>query len=341
MSDIGKKLTLEFDDIIYTLQRFGGITEFWKALTKGVEARGLFEISRCTTPSWQRLLSPLSEARIFHSSYFRTARGRGVRNVVTVHDMAYELGHAGNSLRNRMGRLERRRAYFAADTIICVSENTRRDLLGLFPTLAGRCPVSVIHNWPTLDADDPGISRQDLASKIDSPYVLMVGKRDDYKNFGGALAGFSASRLADEGLRLVCTGSALSSDETALIERHGLSGRVISLGAIDRPTMVALYRNAHCLLYPSLFEGFGMPVVEAMTLGCPVVAAARTSIPEIAGDAALLVDNAEPEGLANAMRSLGDSETRAEMVAAGRRRAKDFSCARSIDEHVQIYNSLA
>ena len=198
-------LPIEFDDIIYALQNHGGITQYWQEITRGIARRPGFSVSRCATPAWHRLLRTRSSARVFHSSYFRIARGRHVRNVVTIHDMAFELGHVGNDLRARLARLERRLAYFAADALICVSESTRRDLLTLFPALAGRCPISVIHHGPTLAADLPGRPLAALLPDPAVPFVLFVGGRKHYKNFDGAVRAFALPAPASAcGERLNC-----------------------------------------------------------------------------------------------------------------------------------------
>lgn len=340
MSATRQALALEFDDIIFKLQRFGGITQYWQEVTAGIERHGGFQVSRCNAPAWQRVLRLHSKARVFHSSYFRVAKGPRVRNVVTVHDMAFELGMAGGGLRGKMTRIERRHAYFAADALICVSQSTRDDLLSLFPMLERRSTVHVIHHGPTLLPDANGAPLEQVLKPPRGPYVLFVGGRRHYKNFAAALAAFAATRLAAEGYHLVCTGEPLSDHEAAEVRRHGLDGKVLSLGSVDRASLVSLYRHAHCLLYPSLFEGFGMPVLEAMMLGCPVVAAACTSIPEIAGNAALLVDRGEPEGLARAVVALGEPRLRAAMIDAGRERATHFSWARSVAAHAGVYSSL-
>ena len=334
------RLALELDSVIFSLQGFGGISQYWQEISSRMRLRPEFTLSLCQAPAWQRLLRLRSDARVFHSSYFRVARGRGLRNVVTVHDMAFERGLAGSGLRSRVARLERRTAYFAADALVCGSEHARLDLLAHFPTLASR-PITVIHHGPTLSASDPAAAPEALAIDLTRPYVLFVGGRQHYKNFDGALHGFASSGLAQQGLHLVCTGSPFSADEQAAIHRLGLSKQVLGTGPLDRASLVTLYRHAHCLLYASKFEGFGMPVLEAMTLGCPVVASECTSIPEVAGDAALLVPDGEAEGFARALVSLSDPALRQRLVADGLRRAQGFSWERSADQHAQVYLSLA
>ncbi len=337
----GSTLSLEFDDIIFALQSHGGITQYWQELTRRMSGRPGFTLSRCQAPAWQRLVRVRSDARVFHSSYLRLARGRRVRNVISVHDLGFELGHLGSGLRTRLAQVERRQAYAGADALVCVSEATRRDLLTLLPHLAQRVLIRVIHHGPTLDADAVGEPLARIGDAAATPFVLFVGGRKHYKNFDGALAAFAACGLAAQGGRMLCTGSPFSHAEQSLIQAHALTDRVVSLGTVSRAALVTLYRHAHCLLYPSRFEGFGMPVLEAMTLGCPVVAADRTSIPEIAGDAGLLADPADSAALGAAIASLGDPHRRAGLIAAGLQRARAFSWQRSVDQHAALYAELA
>lgn len=336
-SDPHRKIALEFDDIVYQLQRFGGITEYWRDMTTRIEAMPSFAVRRSGGTRLGRMRRIPSSCEVFHSSYYRTARGRTVRNVTTVHDLAYELGFVGTGGRAALHRLEHRRAFFASDALICVSSNTRDDLLRVYPALATRCEVFVIPHGVALPEIQPGTSPSVMAG---TPYILFVGGRGAYKNFSNALAAFSASGLARAGFRLVCTGKKFSAAESSRIARLGLAGCVVDAGTVDQLALAQLYTHAHCLLYPSLFEGFGMPLLEAMGLGCPVVASDTTAIPEVAGDAALLVDGRDPDAIAAALLELRDPALRERLVTRGRRRASLHTWERSAAEHARVYQSL-
>jgi mannosyltransferase len=330
-------VSVEFDDIVYSLQSFGGISEYWHEMTTRVEAMPEFSIVRRAGSRWRRMAVQRSACQVFHSSYYRTARGPKTRSVTTVHDLAYELGHVGAGPKGWLHRLEHKRAYFASDALICVSESTRKDLLQVYPALTGRCPIFVVHHGVT--PREAG-ARVAPAVDIGASYVLFVGGRQAYKNFETALMGFAASRLKEQGYVLACTGSALTHDEQRRIAHLGLGGTVISLGKVDRDVLVGLYGNAHCLLYPSLFEGFGLPVLEAMQSGCPVIGANRSAIPEVADQAALLVDALDPAAIATALLDLCEPPMRRRLVTAGMARAAEFSWDRSAAEHASIYRSL-
>ena len=329
------RVTLEFDDIVYRLQPFGGISQYWHEMTSRVAADPRFSVARISGTKLGRMRARRTGSEVFHSSYFRVGRGARVRNVTTVHDLAYELGHAGSGIKASLHRLEHRRAYFASDALICVSAATRDDLLRTYPALAGRCEIHVIHHGA------PAIAPAPAPANPGPPFVLHVGGRGAYKNFGTALQAFAASKLASDGYRLVCTGSPFSPSEQSMIAALGLAGSVQAAGVVDSAALAVLYRQAHCLLYPSLFEGFGLPLVEAMQLGCPVIASNRSVMPEIAGDAALLVDGLDVSAMATALQAVAEPALRDRLVAHGRSRAAQFSWDKSAAQHAMVYRSLA
>jgi mannosyltransferase len=131
-------IRIEFDDIIYRLQRFGGASEYWTEVTSRVSRHGTeFHVDRRAGHKLLRCAPVLTSAQVFHSSHFRVGQGTRVRNVATVHDMIYELGLAGAHCGARINVLQRRHSYFSSDALICVSSNTRTDLLKIYPALRG------------------------------------------------------------------------------------------------------------------------------------------------------------------------------------------------------------
>lgn len=331
---------ITFDDLIYSLQHFGGISEYWMQVTRRIEAMPGFDVEHRAAPRWHRFVAPLARKRVFHSSYFRIALGPGVRNVTTAHDMAYEFGHVGHGVNAHLHCFERRRAYLASDAIICISRRTREDLLAVYPSLEGRCPIAVIPHGVSLGPGD-ALGAEPGRAQRKRPYVLFVGGRATYKNFKRALEGFALSGLGKQGVGLVCTGQPLSHDESNLALRLGVDHAVESVGNVTRAELACLYAGAHCLLYPSLFEGFGLPLLEAMRLGCPVVAANESCIPEVAGDAALLVNARDPQAIAEALLQAATPAVRADLIERGHVRAGLFSWDLSARQHADVYLGLA
>ena len=244
----------------------------------------------------------------------------------------------GWGLKARMNTLERKRSYFNADAIICISENTKSDLLKIYPGLKSQCPIYVIHHGFT--APDFHNLNSTLGLK-DSRYLLYVGGRKNYKNFDLALRGFVESNIWRDGYTLVCTGSDFTRQELEAFRHMGVEKAVVSVGMVDEAALFLLYKHAHCLLYTSRYEGFGLPLIEAMSVGCPVIGANISCIPEIVGSAGVLVDPDSPDQVARAVSNLGNQSLRDVLVSSGFARSSQFSWDTSASKHMEVYVSTA
>jgi glycosyltransferase involved in cell wall biosynthesis len=256
------------------------------------------------------------------------------RVVTTIHDMLFELfpetfGDIGPLL-----SAQKRRAAERADHVICVSHQTRADLIRCFGVPESK--TSVVHHGVTL----PRMPAE-AEPNIKVPYLLYIGARNGYKTFEGLLHALRASRYAND-IHIVCVGGGpLTSAELALAgECMRYPDRLMQKNA-DDDELGWLYSKATAFVYPSLYEGFGMPILEAMALGCPVVACAAGPASEVAGDAAELVDWTGPESLATGLdHVLGSENTRSAMVARGHERARAFSWTRCAAETQAVYERL-
>jgi len=253
---------------------------------------------------------------------------------ITVHDvMALEHPEwftAANRLQQRMvlGPAARRAA-----VVLTPSQFSRQraiEWLGLRPERVRVTPWGVDEVFSAGPRDDESLARLGLGGR----YLLTVGALRPRKNLEGALATFEA--LADhEDLELVVAGGRGWDDAELLarLHRSPAAGRIRLTGRVSDDELAALYRGAECFLFPSRYEGFGLPPLEAMACGAPVVSSDRTSMPEVLGDAAVLVSPDDTAGWAAAVESLLTSpERRAELVERGRRRAAAFTwerCARA------------
>jgi glycosyltransferase involved in cell wall biosynthesis len=214
-----------------------------------------------------------------------------------------------------------RQLYFArrAARVVCVSEATRRDLLSSVEIPEDRAVVVPTGNllplFATRGAPVPGLPRA---------FFVFVGSRQARKNFDGTVRALVPLLKRPDGPCLVATGR-LDLWERDLVADLGVADRVLGID-VDDAQLVTLYEHALGLLYPSFYEGFGLPVLEAMSLGCPVVTSNVSSLPEVAGDATLLVDPADYAALHGAAERLVDEPgLRASLAEAGRARAAQFS----------------
>lgn len=303
------------------------------------------KIHECLLPQTvvrQRLFLPVNQAffipfakrfapDLCHYTFFKTPPvPKRTKVVITVHDL---IGEIFDQEGNDPQAMERRNALQKADGIICVSENTKKDLLKFYD-LGGK-PVLVAHHGNSLrqiSAAVPDITR---------PYFIFVGTRSiAYKNFDLLLKTFSNSSMLKP-YRLVCFGGGtFTKAELAAMKNAGLTDRVCHRQGTDAE-LAGYYQQATALIYPSKYEGFGLPPIEAMGFGCPVVASSAPPMPEIIGDAALFFDPGSPEQLLAALtKLLTESGVREALIARGRQREQLFSWEKTSSQIHDFYHSL-
>jgi len=244
--------------------------------------------------------------------------------VFTIHDLAHLRVPQESSVVRRLYyatvvRPAARRAW----RILTVSEYSRRDILEWSGLPADA--VVVVGNGVSA-AFTPGLPHEQR-----EPYLLHVGRRGGNKNIGNLMRGYALSRARND-LQLVFTGNA-DAETLHFAKEAGVAERVRFAGPIDDAALVKLYHRSIALLYPSLHEGFGLPIVEAMATGTPVITGNTTSMPEIAGQGnALLVDPREPAAIAKAIDDLAQDQALWKSLATrGLARATDFSWERVCD----------
>jgi glycosyltransferase involved in cell wall biosynthesis len=270
---------------------------------------------------WTAAIAPLrGRYDVYHASYQRGEPAiRHCALVATHHDATQErfprLFRNAAAIRARKGRLYRR-----ADIVICVSESARQDLMEIYGVEEAR--TRLVHHGvtpvaETVDAFHDGDART---------YVLYVGSRSAYKNFFALLRAFAVTESTGSMRLVVAGGGAWSDAERAAIAEQGLENRMVLLPCVDETRLGALYRGAALFVYPSLYEGFGLPPLEAMSAGCPVLVSRTSSLPEICGDAAYYFDPATQGALEEELqRLLGDAALRVAKVDAGRARVGRYT----------------
>ena len=259
--------------------------------------------------------------------------------VVTVNDvMALEHPDWFTRANALQQRLVLPRAVATAANVIVPSHHTRERLVaacGVDPWLVDVVPYGVAPVFAPGEADPAALK----GLGVESPYVLAVGTLQPRKNLAAALAAFERAAEGTSHTLVIAGGRGWRDDEVA---ESLQKPRIRPLGAVSDEQLVELYRGADCLVFPSLYEGFGFPVLEAMACGTPVVCANRTSLPEVAGDAAVLVDPDDTDAFAAALAEVLSSEARREeLAAAGLARAQEFTWRRCADLTVGVYHRAA
>jgi glycosyltransferase involved in cell wall biosynthesis len=261
---------------------------------------------------------------LFHPTYYDPyfLEPLGARPfVLTVHDLTHEVYPECFPLGDVTGRRKLELAR-RARRIIAISEHTRLDLIRLLGVEAGRIDV-VLHGF-----EPPAPGPQAAPVGLPERFVLFTGQRGEYKNWAFAVRAM-APVLESLDLPLVCTGGPFSKGEQAYLAGLGLTGRVRHV-PVDEAGLRACYARASALIFPSLYEGFGFPVLEAFAAGCPAVLARASSLPEVGGEAALYFEPKDADGLRTALRSaLTDAPLRRSLIERGRDRLAQFTLERS------------
>lgn len=351
-------MNILYDNIIYALQKNGGISVYWSELSKRIiddvrfnptflsfEKVSLTNHSanfsippeiinkESYSPTLFNRIMPLSLGRfspdnpgLFHSSYYRIPEKRAnLKSITTIHDFIHKIYYKGP--RAWMLNYLKYRSMNESDAIICISENTKRDLLKFYPALDQK-DIFVIYN---------GVSENYFLleeQKADvKPYVLFVGGRSGYKNFEFSISVMELCPNYD----LYIVGSDLSLKEKSELEKR-LKGKYKHFAFIQDHELNRLYNGAHCLLYPSSYEGFGIPPVEAMKAGCPVIVLNASSLPEVCGKAGIKIDSLDKAVFSSQIKSL--NHFREEAIQLGLENSMRFSWDKCYRETIEVYQNL-
>jgi glycosyltransferase involved in cell wall biosynthesis len=303
------KMKIVYDDIIFELQRAGGVSKYWMKLigafsqNSEVELeniQGEYSRNNILFPRVNKLeiikdsILPVSLRRylpvmglrkydIFHSSYYRTPifSKNEMKQVVTVHDFMYE--YFDNGIKKHIHMWQKRKAMKKADAIICVSNNTKKDLLQLYPEIE----FEKLHVIP--NGVDKEFKIIDVTIEKSKKYLLYVGSRIGCKNFEFNLKLMSNSDfIKKNGFKLVCVGGGeFTENEYNLFQKYKLESKISQVANVENDELNKLYNGAYALLFPSRYEGYGIPALEAQKAGCPVLYAITSSLPEVMGYAIL------------------------------------------------------
>jgi len=323
------------DQDTHQLSRVGGIGRYFSQY---------FPLLKKIDPNI-RLINTSSQKRgdIFHSIYYTRHHNKKIPQVVTVYDMIHELfPQYFPGIKNNLFRRKKKRVIQSADAVICISKNTKHDLLKLYKL--DRDKAHVI--YPGVGKPFKKIIDQKIKQKffkkhrLEKPFLLYVGHRGRYKNFL-TLVNAYASWSENKNFDLVAIGSIkFTTQEKKLFKQLGITRQVRNFQSISDSQLALFYNYAHAFVFSSLYEGFGIPLVEAMACGTLILASDRSSFPEIGQDCILYFN---PENIKSIVKALNQSlfkGERTKLIKKSLKRAEYFSWEKTARQTLAIYRQL-
>jgi glycosyltransferase involved in cell wall biosynthesis len=358
-------LKIFYDGFIFTAQKFGGINRIFSEIICRLDRRFndvqifKFKIPKdggavnrlYFVPKIGKLLRGLDGLRlgreikrilpdIYHPTYYRLAEPGQSKLVVSVYDMIHEKFSSEIPKSNLIVAIKRA-CVKRADVVIAISEATKRDVVDYYGIKPEK--VVVVHLAASDEFMRKTVPRLELKINpvIPRDYLLYVGNRNGYKNFKVLMESYGHIQRRT-GLSLVCVGGGnWNKAEMDVIRDFHLADKIFNYQGLDDCGLKELYSMSRIFVYPSIYEGFGIPLLEAMACGSPVVAACSSSIPEVAGDAAEYFDPIDPDALSAALLSVNeDTEKRQQMILRGRERAAQFSWDITTEKIYNVYKSV-
>lgn len=266
------------------------------------------------------------------SDYFLDVLPSDKKLVITVHDLIAELfpNEFNLAVRKKNKSLIER-----ADRIITISENTKNDLISIFGI--NEEIIDVIYHGSPFDPKE--LKSCHLANKY-GDYILFVGYRNGYKNFSNFCRALPDTFKFHPKVKVVLVGGrSLNKEEKNLISSFRLENKIIHLKTVSDKELIGLYKNARVFVFPSKYEGFGLPLLEAFSCGTPVACSNSSSLPEIAKEAARYFDPNDPDSISSAiLKILSSKEQAEEQIATGYNRVKDFNWDKTTKETIACYS---
>ncbi|QJD95324.1 glycosyltransferase family 4 protein [Mucilaginibacter robiniae] len=357
-----------FDHQVFSLQRYGGISRYFANLNQVINTipdnssriaalyskneylkKYQFPLSNAVGKSllgskqkrnyaWNRRYSRwnvrLADYDVFHPTYYDPyfIKYKKKPCVVTVHDMVHELYPEyfadATEMINR-----KRKVIQQADALIAISEHTRQDIIKVYPELASK--ITVVYHGYIFNESQPAYL------ELPEQYILFVGERWHYKNFPLFIQGMAPILKGNQYLNLICAGGgAFNGHEIQLLQSYGIGAQCLQMNVTDS-ILKQLYAQAQLFVFPSLLEGFGLPLLEAFASGCPVACSDTTAFPEVGGDAAIYFDPQNIEAIKSAVNQILSSiPLQQELKRKGLQQLQRFAFDDCVQNTLKVYQSL-
>jgi len=280
---------------------------------------------------------------IFHSTYYTRHPNTNIPQVITVYDLIYEkYPQFFTGRKNKIFRQNKKEAIESANLIICISQNTKKDLLTYYQLDEEK--IHVI--YPGVNQIFKPITNKILKDKflskykIKNPYFLYLGPRGRYKNFLKMIEAYSNWQRSNDFSIIAVGGDKFTQKEISFFSKLGLSNKIYNFGYVADQDLVLFYNCAHAFIYPSLYEGFGIPLLEAMACGTLVLASNRSAFPEVGKDSILYFNPESKEDIVQALNKSLNKSIRNKYINKGLQRVRYFSWEKTAKQTLNIYKRL-
>lgn len=360
-----------YDHQIFTDQQYGGISRYFYELIKrfdGVENssdvatlfsnnayyndsvnpnlktfnynfKGKGRITRLINQRFSNTIIKKDDFDVFHPTYYDPYFLKNIKNkpfVVTFYDMIHEkFSHQFNELKADTKIFEnKKRLLEQSSKVIAISETTKQDIIEIFGVDSEKIDVVYLGNSLRYNSENQ-------TRIVEEDYILFIGNRGTYKNFIFFVTAI-ADLLVNNNLKLICAGGGeFTIQELRLLKSLNIVNQVVLKKIINDEILANYYSNALFFCFPSLYEGFGIPVLEAFACGCPALLSNGGSLPEIGGDSAIYFDATNLNSLiSEANKLLSDELLRKKLVEKGNARLNQFSWDKTYLDHLKIYESI-
>ncbi|WP_295772315.1 glycosyltransferase family 1 protein [uncultured Mucilaginibacter sp.] len=356
------------DHQMFSIQKYGGISRYFANLHSGLNngghhsnitalyseneyikhepflfnnniGRKLFAGKHKKYYAWNRRYSRWNVKRgnfdVFHPTFDDPYFIKYLKKpcVITIHDMVHELYPQYISNAPQVA-LRKKAVMEKADAIIAISEFTRQDIIKVYPQMAGKIQV-VHHGYCGLS------TKAERNRNLPNRYILYVGERWHYKNFARFIAGIGPLLKQDKSLDLICAGGkAFTKNELQIFKELNVTSQCHQMDVTDE-VLQQLYTQALCFAFPSLHEGFGLPLLEAFANQCPTICSNSSCLPEVAADAAVYFNPHEPEDIRQAVKKVLDNTSlQQELKQKGSERLGHFTMEACVQNTIRVYQSV-
>lgn len=359
-------MNILYDHQIFEMQKFGGISRYFIELMSRLPSDISFSNSIISSaneylknsdnrfekgiviPKFFRrgkIVKPLNQLAsnkalnssnfdLFHPTYYNPYFLKKLKKpyVITVYDMIHEkFGDMFSP--NDTTYKNKKEVIPQADRIIAISKNTKKDIVSIYGIPEER--IDVVHLGHSIE-----LNQSEPVDNLPENYILFVGLRGGYKNFERFLYAFAELKKKFPEIKLVCTGGLFKDEELALLKKLDVGKDVFQYFVTDKQ-LTYLYQNALCFVYPSLYEGFGIPILEAFAAGCPLALSDTSCFPEIAKDGGAYFDPYEVDSIFNTIdKIISDQNFSKNLVSAGKKVLNEYSWDKMAIETAAIYKKI-